>query len=149
MGPDCGPGFESMGSRILDTSAKPPRVLVLDSFKLDEDMDNVRELPLPAQSGIDIDDDPLDVPIGEKEKGPGVGEVHLEIAHEGKVGDQPEDTAAESDLEDEVPPDTTARAIAQQRSWRGNNRSGSCRLTRRRQVRRASDATSCTSPLTR
>ena len=69
LGPGCGPGFESMGSRILDTSAKPPRVLVLDSFRLDEDMDNVRELPLPAASGMDIADDPLDVPLSEKEKG--------------------------------------------------------------------------------
>ena len=105
-----------MGSRILDTQAKPPRVLVMDSFRLNEDMSDVRELPLPLPKGLEAPDEPLDVPIGEKEKGAGVDEVSFDIKYEGRPGDEPVDVAMEEKADDDVPPDRTAKAIAQQRS---------------------------------
>jgi hypothetical protein len=50
LGPDCGPGFESRGHRILDTAPPGggvPRVRVVKNCKLNEDMDKVRALKLP------------------------------------------------------------------------------------------------------
>ena len=43
---------------------------------------------------------------------PGLSEVHYDLHSDGRVDEQPLDAAAESEAEGEVPPDTTARAIA-------------------------------------
>ena len=49
LGEELGHGFRSKGARYIDLLAKPPRMHVARDFDIDEDMDRVRELPLPKE----------------------------------------------------------------------------------------------------